>query len=103
METPQKFAETPKKEETPQLKRVFKNTETLQTFCGNASKKPETPQLFLKIPKPLNNFSEMPKIRGNTSTIIEFKNIRKRLKNFAEMPRNFCEIFQKYQEIPQKY
>ena len=39
METPQKFAETPKKEETPQLKRVFKNTETLQTFCGNASKK----------------------------------------------------------------
>ena len=25
-----------KKEEPPQLKKVFKNTETPQTFCGNA-------------------------------------------------------------------
>ena len=32
METPQK------KEETPQLNQVFKNTETPQIFCGNASK-----------------------------------------------------------------
>jgi len=48
METPQKFAETPKKEETPQLKRVFKNTETLQTFCGNASKKTRNTSTIFK-------------------------------------------------------
>ena len=33
METPQK------KVETPQLNQVFKNTETPQKFCGNASKR----------------------------------------------------------------
>ena len=44
-ETPQlnrvfKNTETPqKKAETPQLNRVFKNTEMPQIFCGNASNK----------------------------------------------------------------
>ena len=34
------FAETPqKKEETPQLNEVLKNTETPQKFCGNTSTK----------------------------------------------------------------
>ena len=39
-ETPQKFCRNAsKKEETPQLNQVLKNTETPQKFCGNASKK----------------------------------------------------------------
>ena len=62
--------------ETPQLNQVFKNTETPQKFCGNASRK-----------------------RGNTSTL----NIRKCLKNIRKSPNifQFWGISQKKTEIPQ--
>ena len=137
-ETPQKKEETPqqnkvlkvfskngnasKKVETPQLNQVFKNTETPQKFCGNASKKrgnTSTKSGFKKYgnaskilqkrlkkketPQPNQvKKTETPQKKEETPQLNQVFKLQKRLKNFAEMPQKYWEIPQKYWEIPQK-
>ena len=68
------FAETPqKKEETPQLNEVFKNTETPQKKRKHLNYKYwETIQKYLEIPHPFPVLRDFPKKSGNSlKTVFE--------------------------------